>query len=68
MATTFADLEARVRGLESRTQRTEEDVTAIVTTVVEIRDDVRWLKRAVGALLADRNLTVPEDDESSDED
>jgi hypothetical protein len=68
MATTFADLEARVRGLESRAQRTEEDVTAIVTTVVEIRDDVRWLKRAVGALLADRNLTVPEDDESSDED
>ena len=67
MATTFADLEARVRGLESRAQRTEEDVTAIVTTVVEIRDDVKWLKRAVGALLADRNLTVPEDDESGDE-
>lgn len=62
MATTFADLEARVRGLESRAQRTEEDVTAIVTTAVEIRDDVKWLKRAVGALLADRNLTVPEDD------
>lgn len=68
MATTFADLEARVRGLESRTQRAEEDVTAIVTTVVEIRDDVRWLKRAVGVLLADRNLTVPDDDESGDED
>lgn len=67
MPTTFADLEARVRGLESRTQRAEEDVTAIVTTVVEIRDDVRWLKRAVGALLADRNLTVP-DDGSGDED
>lgn len=67
MATTFADLEARVRGLESRAQRTEEDVTAIVTTVVEIRDDVKWLKRAVGALLADRNLTVPGDDESEDE-
>ena len=67
MATTFADLEARVRGLESRTQRAEEDVTAIVTTVVEIRDDVKWLKRAVGALLADRNLTVPDDD-SGDED
>ena len=43
MATTFADLEARVRGVESRVQRNEEDVT----TVVEIRDDVRWLKRAV---------------------
>ena len=54
MATTVADLEARVRGLEPRAQRTEEDVTATVMTVVEIRDDVRWLKRAVGALLADR--------------
>jgi uncharacterized coiled-coil protein SlyX len=67
MATTFADLEARVRGLESRAQRTEEDVTAIVTTVVEIRDDVKWLKRAVQALLGDRDLSVPED-ESGDED
>lgn len=63
MATTFADLEARVRGLESRAQRTEEDVTAIVTTVVEIRDDVKWLKRAAQALLTDRNLTVPEDED-----
>ena len=41
MATTFADLEARVRGLESRMQRAEEDITEIVTTVVETRDDVR---------------------------
>jgi uncharacterized coiled-coil protein SlyX len=63
MATTFADLEARVRGLESRAQRTEEDVTAIVTTVVEIRDDVKWLKRAVQTLLTDRNLTVPDDED-----
>lgn len=51
MATTFADLEARVRGLESRVQRAEEDVTAIISTVIETRDDVRWLKRAVQALL-----------------
>ncbi len=58
MATTFADLEARVRGLESRVQRAEEDVTAIVTTVVETRDDVRWLKRAVQALLTQQGLTV----------
>ncbi|WP_291411755.1 hypothetical protein [Actinophytocola sp.] len=42
-------------------------MTAIVTTVVEVRDDVKWLKRAVQALLTDRNLTVPED-ESDDED
>ena len=50
MATTFADLEARVRGVESRVLRTEEDVTAIVTTVVETFTDVKWLKRAVRAL------------------
>jgi hypothetical protein len=51
-----------VRGLESRMQRSEEDVTAIITTVIETRDDVRWLKRAVQALLADRNITIEEDD------
>lgn len=42
-------------------QRTEEDVTAIITTVIETRDDVKWLKRAVQALLADRNITIEED-------
>jgi uncharacterized coiled-coil protein SlyX len=63
MATTFADLEARVRGLESRAQRTEEDMTALITTVIETRDDVRWLKRAVQALLVDRNITIEPDGE-----
>jgi uncharacterized coiled-coil protein SlyX len=65
VATTFADLEARVRGLESRTQRAEEDVTAIVTTVVETREDVRWLKQAVQALLDHHRITIdphPTDD------
>jgi hypothetical protein len=67
MATTFADLEARVRGLESRAQRVEEDVTAIITTVIETRDDVRWLKRAVQALLTDRGITIePDDDEAAE--
>lgn len=66
MATTFADLEARVRGLESRVQRAEEDVTAIVTTVVETRDDVKWLKRAVQALLTHQGLTVDTDDPSGE--
>jgi uncharacterized coiled-coil protein SlyX len=51
VVTTFADLEARVRGLESRAQRAEEDITAIIGTVIETRDDVKWLKRAVQALL-----------------
>ncbi|WP_130344107.1 hypothetical protein [Herbihabitans rhizosphaerae] len=59
MATTFADLEARVRGLESRAQRVEEDVTAIVTTVVETRDEVRWLRRAVEALLDHHGIAPP---------
>jgi uncharacterized coiled-coil protein SlyX len=59
MATTFADLEARVRGLESRAQRAEEDITAIVGTVVETRDDVKWLKRAVSALLEHEGITIP---------
>jgi hypothetical protein len=63
VATTFADLEARVRGVESRTQRAEEDVTAIVTTMIDIRDDVRWLKRAVQTLLDHQGLVVPPDDE-----
>jgi uncharacterized coiled-coil protein SlyX len=65
VATTFADLEARVRGLESRAQRAEEDVTAIVTTVVETREDVRWLKQAVQALLEHHRATIdphPADD------
>ena len=56
-------LEAMVRGLESRAQRTEEDMTALITTVNETRDDVRWLKRAIQALLVDRNITIEPDDE-----
>jgi len=58
VATTFADLEARVRGLESRAQRTEEDITAIVTTIVETRDDVAWLRRAVQALLDHHGIRI----------
>jgi uncharacterized coiled-coil protein SlyX len=58
MATTFADLEARVRGLESRAQRAEEDITAIIGTVIETRDDVKWVKRAVRALLDHNGIAV----------
>jgi hypothetical protein len=72
MVTTFADLEARVRGVESRTQRAEEDITAIISTVVETRDDVKrlkrdvnWLKRAVQALLDHDGIGV--DDVSEDD-
>jgi hypothetical protein len=52
----------------SRVRRIEEDLAAVVTTVDEIRGDVKWLERAVGALLADRNLTVSEDDNSGEVD
>lgn len=55
-------LSPAVNGRESRVQRSEEDVTAIVTTVVEIRDDVRWLKHAVQALLTHQGLTVATDE------
>ena len=66
MATTFADLEARVRGLESRAQRAEEDITAIINTVIETREDVKWLKRAVQALLERQGITLePENDEDA---
>jgi uncharacterized coiled-coil protein SlyX len=65
VATTFADLEARVRGLESRAQRAEEDITAIITTVVETRDDVKaltrdvtWLRQAVQALLDHNGIDI----------
>lgn len=58
MVTTFADLEARVRGLESRAQRAEEDITAIIGTVIETRDDVKWLKRAVQALLDHNGIGI----------
>ena len=53
MATTFADLEARVRGLESRAERAEEDITAIIGTVIETRDDVKTLKDDVTSLKVD---------------
>jgi uncharacterized coiled-coil protein SlyX len=66
MATTFADLEARVRGLESRAQRAEEDITAIISTVIETRDDVKWLKRAVQALLDHNEIGV--DDSTAEDD
>jgi uncharacterized coiled-coil protein SlyX len=66
MATTFADLEARVRGLESRTQRAEEEITAIIGTVVETRGDVKWLKRAVQALLDHNGIGVDRERASDD--
>jgi hypothetical protein len=63
VATTFADLEVRVRGLESRAQRAEEDVTAI-STVLETRDGMKWLERAVQALLDHNGIALDIADEN----
>jgi hypothetical protein len=63
VATTFSELEARVLGLDARTLRPEEDVTA---TVIETRDDVRRLEQAVQALLNHAGVE-PEPGEGADE-
>lgn len=47
MARTFADLEARVRGLESRADRNEEDITALITTSSETLTRVRRVETRV---------------------
>jgi hypothetical protein len=39
--------------VESRTQRAEEDITAIMGTVMETRDDVKQLERDVKQLKRD---------------
>lgn len=74
MATTFADLEARLRGHDARLQRAEEDVTAIIETVVETRDDVRKLSRkvdrltlAVTMLVEHAGLSMPPEEADDDE-
>jgi hypothetical protein len=66
MATTFADLEARVRGLESRAQRAEEDNTAIIGTVIETRDDVKWLRHALQALLDHNGIGADREGDGDD--
>jgi glycine cleavage system regulatory protein len=59
VATTFADLEARVKGLESRMDRTEEDVTVIITTVSETAVKVDWLTQAMSAVAARLGVQLP---------
>lgn len=66
MVTTFADLEARVRGVESRTTRNEEDITVIIDTVSDTLVRVRRIERAVEAIAAHLGVTIP--DEADDED
>lgn len=66
MAATFAELEARMRGVEVRAQRAEEDITAIISTVVEIREEQRWQRRALAALLDHHGLTIAPEDEAAD--
>ncbi len=53
MAAPSADLESRVGTLESRQQRTDEDMSAVMDTVLETRDDVKVLRRDVSRLRLD---------------
>ena len=53
MSAPSADLETRVAALEARQQRTDEDLTAIMDTVIETREDVKTLRRDVGRLRLD---------------
>jgi uncharacterized coiled-coil protein SlyX len=72
---TLADLQARVRGLEARSGRAEEDITAIIDTVVRTHDkvetlttDVTWVKQAVEALLDHHGISVPQPQQDQDPD
>lgn len=68
MATTIADLEARVRGLESRQGRADEDATVIITTVSETATKVDWLTRAVQAVAESLGVQLPPvEDDAADE-
>lgn len=67
MATTFADLEARVRGLESRTSRNEEDITVIISTVSETLTEVRYLKKVTEAIAEHLGVPLPPRDNDLDE-
>jgi hypothetical protein len=67
MAAPPADLETRVAVLEARQQRTDEDLTSIMDTVLDTREDVKILRRDVGRLRLDfdgmmRKLAVVQND------
>ena len=67
MAVPPADLETRVATLEARQQRTDEDLTSIMDTVLDTREDVKILRRDVGRLRLDfdgmmRKLVVVQND------
>lgn len=71
--TTLADLQARVRGLEARSERAEEDITAIIDSVVSTHDkvetltaDMVWLKQAVEALLDHHGISAPQPPQDQD--
>jgi chromosome segregation ATPase len=53
MAAPPADLESRVGTLEARLQRSDEDLTSIMDTVLDTREDVKILRRDVGRLRLD---------------
>lgn len=51
MAATLMELEQRVRALETRQGRTDEDVTALIGTVDEIHEDTQALRAQVEGVL-----------------
>jgi predicted nucleic acid-binding Zn-ribbon protein len=53
MTTSSASLEPRVRKLETRQERTDEDMKAFVDTAVETREDVKALRADVTGLKQD---------------
>lgn len=62
-----ADLESRVATLEARQQRTDEDLTSIMDTVLDTREDVKILRRDVNRLRLDfdgmmRKISVVQND------
>lgn len=65
--TTFADLEARVRGLESRLTRNEEDITVIIETVSETLTRIRHLERGVQAIANHLGVSIPAGDDDLDD-
>lgn len=66
MATTFADLVARVRGVELRQERNEEDITAIVTTVDELRHHAVYSRLLLNHIAAHLDIATPTNAEVED--
>ena len=68
MAAVGSNLEPRVRALETRTTRNEEDITALISTTSEtlvrvrtLEVHVRRLERGVDAIAAHLGVEIPDE-------